>query len=200
MTWSAWAEETFGTPFEIWHDGLDVSRFDDLGPEERATALSLIPEGIDDGDFVAAVGARRLEATDTVPHLEAAIERARGRFLVEVTRALDALGGDATRGRDRIIESLGREPEWSLRIDLAIGLRHLDTPEVRAALLRSVAQDPDYLVRYHAAESLLAIGGIEPLAISDHGELFSHVASDDPERHPEASALLGGMLGLPDER
>lgn len=194
MGWEAWSEETFGTPFEIWHDGLAIDRFDRLSAGERARALEVLPEGIALRSHVAAVGVRKLAAVDLLPLLHEQIPEARGQFLVEATRALDELGDDPDAGRTRILQLLGSEPLWSMRVDLAIGLRYLDSPATREGLLTSIARDPDYLVRYHAAESLLRIGGLEPLAISEHGDLFGLIVSDEADDHRRAAELLGERL------
>ena len=86
---------------------------------------------------------------------------------------------------------LRREPLWVFRKDIAIGLRHIPGAGTVDALLQAVRHDPDYLVRYHAAESLLHIAGVDPPDLSKHSRLFSHIAADDPERHSTAADLLG---------
>jgi hypothetical protein len=199
VNWSTWAESVFGTSKDIWHDGLAVERFDRLSAEERSLAISLLPEGIAARDHVAAVGARRLGATEVLEDLEATLPDGRGRFLIETARAIDVLGGDTADAVQRVLSVLPRDPVWSFRMDVVIGLRHLPGPDVVDSLFLAVEHDPEYLVRYHAAESLLHIGELEPLSLSDHGALFPLVASEVETDHAEAARILRSMLGAPGE-
>lgn len=54
-------------------------------------------------------------------------------------------------------------------------LREFNTPEVLEALFQAV-KDPDYLVRYHACDSLLYIHGFEP-DIANYDEIFVNIIS-----------------------
>jgi hypothetical protein len=197
VKWSEWAESVFGTPKDIWHDGLAVERFDRLSTDERSRAISLLPEGIEARDHVAAVGARRLGATEVLRNLEAVLPEGRGLFLIETARAIDALGGDTAAAVRQVLSVLPRDPVWSFRMDILIGLRHLPGPDVVDSLLLAVEHDPEYLCRYHAAESLLHLGELEPLTISDHGDLFPLVASDEDDDHAAAAQRLREVLGVP---
>jgi hypothetical protein len=83
-----------------------------------------------------------------------------------------------------------------------MGLRHLPGEGVTEALLATVENDPEYLVRYHAAESLLHLGEVTPTDISLHPGIFSDlVAGADQEptaehhaRHACAAAALRALL------
>ena len=194
MDWSEWAEAIFGTPYEIWHDGLADERFDDLDESQRATAIALIPEGLAAGDHVAAVAARRLGAVEVLPNLMEALPGSSGILLREVARAVTTLGGDADAALDRVLDGLANELIWLHRKDLVNGLRHFEGPRVVGALLAAVEHDPDYLVRYHAAESLLALAGIDSPQLVDYRKLFSDVAADAPERHGTAARRLQDMV------
>jgi len=84
-----------------------------------------------------------------------------------------------------------------------MGLRHLPGEGVVDALLATVEGDPEYLVRYHAAESLLHLGKIEPRDITAHPEVFSDLVAgcdseptdEDRARHSRAAAVLRHLLG-----
>jgi HEAT repeat protein len=92
---------------------------------------------------------------------------------------------------------------WPDRLDVAMGLRHLPGEGVMPALLGAVEHDPEYLVRYHAAESLLHLGRIDPSDITAHPEVFADLAAgadreptaEDKQRHARAAAALRGLLG-----
>jgi len=197
--WDGLRERLFGTPYEVWHDGIHEGQLDDADPAELRAAL---PEGLAAGDWVAAVAARRLGDRDLLPLVAARLGIGGGRFAVEAARAIVALGGDHQAAIAWAIESLERGG-WPDRLDVAVGLRHLPGNGVIAALLTAAESDPDYLVRYHAAESLLHLGGIEPRDITLHPEVFSDLAAgadgeptdEDRHRHSLAAAALRRLLG-----
>jgi hypothetical protein len=197
-TWDELRERLFGTPYEVWHDGFDEGRIDLADPQELRAAL---PEGLAAGDWVAAVVARRLGDAGLLPLVAARLGIGGGRFAVEAARAIVALGGDRDAAVTWAVASLTRGG-WPDRLDVALGLRHLPGAGVVEALLGVVADDPEYLVRYHAAESLLCLGGVEPGDISLHGEVFSDLVAgadreltdDDRQRHARAAAALGRLL------
>ncbi|MBN2114560.1 MAG: hypothetical protein JW785_10600 [Acidimicrobiia bacterium] len=197
-SWDELRERLFGTPYEVWHDGIQEGRLDAADPQELRAAL---PEGLADGDWVAAVAARRLADPSLLPVVTARLGIGGGRFAVEAARTIVALGGDRAAAVSWAVDALGWGA-WSDRLDVAMGLRHLPGPGVVEALLAAVEQDPDYLVRYHAAESLLHLGGIAPLDITGHPEVFADlVAGADREptaeerrQHARAAAALRRLL------
>ncbi|MFH1329364.1 MAG: hypothetical protein ABIJ48_01700 [Actinomycetota bacterium] len=197
--WDDLRERLFGTPYEVWHDGIHEGQLDATDPAELRAAL---PEGLAARDWVAAVAARRLGDRDLLPVVAARLGIGRGRFAVEAARPIITLGGDHEAAIAWVIEALGRGG-WPDRLDVAVGLRHLPDDRVVAALLTAVEGDPDYLVRYHAAESLLHLGEIEPRDITLHPEVFSDLAAganseptdDERQRHSQAADALRGLLG-----
>ncbi len=87
---------------------------------------------------------------------------------------------------------LHRAAAWSDRLDAAIGLGHLTpTVELIAALMQGM-QDPEYLVRYHCANSLLRYGGATG-DISQETEWFPLIIEDTkPEQWMLAASALAG--------
>ncbi|MBM3695570.1 MAG: hypothetical protein FJW79_06520 [Actinobacteria bacterium] len=197
-TWNDLRERLFGTPYEVWHDGIQEDQFAAADPAELRAAL---PEGLADGDWVAAATARHLGDPAFLPLLEARRGMGGGRFVVEAARAIVALGGDREAAVAWSVEALGRGA-WSDRLDVALGLRHLPGDGVVEALLGAVEGDPEYLVRYHAAESLLHLGEIEPQDISLHPDVFPDLVAgaegeptqEDRRRHARAAAALRRRL------
>jgi hypothetical protein len=197
--WDALRERLFGTPYEVWHDGIQEDRLETADPAELRAAL---PEGLDAGDWVAAVAVRRLGDPALLPLVAARLGVGGGRFAVEAARVIAELGGDREAATAWAVEALGWGG-WPDRLDVAMGLRHLPGAGVIEALLACVARDPEYLVRYHAAESLLHLGGIEPADITSHPEVFSDLAAgangeptdEDHQRHSRAVEALRRLLG-----
>jgi hypothetical protein len=181
VSWADFEAEHFGAPYEIWHDGFDEAGFDRMAPATREKALAVLPEGLAAQSAVAAAGARRLGASHLLPQLEDLVLKAAGGFAVEAARAVRDLGGHHRPALLQLYHLLINDPFRGRRIDVAVGLRHFPQPETTEILLRSVAGDPEYLVRYHAAESLLRLGGIVPAGLSDHDALFQDVAAGDGE-------------------
>gem|GEM_PF-1819762 len=198
-SWDELRERLFGTPYEVWHDGIQESRLDSADPRDLRAAL---PEGLSAGDWVAAVTVRRLADPALLPLVTARLGIGGGRFCVEAARAIVALGGDRAAAVSWAVDALGWGA-WSDRLDVAAGLRHLPGPGVVEALLAAVEHDPDYLVRYHAAESLLHLGDITPLDITRHSEVFTDLAAgadreptaEERKQHARAAAALRGLLG-----
>ena len=198
-SWDDLREHLFGTPYEVWHDGIQEGRLDTADPAELRAGL---PEGLDAGDWVTAVAVRRLGDPKLLPLVAARLGIGGGRFAVEAARAIAALGGDREAAAAWAIEAL-EWGGWPDRLDVAMGLRHLAGTGVIEALLACVAGDPEYLVRYHAAESLLHLGGIEPGDITSHPEVFADLAAgangeptdEDHHRHSLAAAALRRLLG-----
>ncbi len=198
-SWDDLRQHLFGTPYEVWHDGIQEGQIDLADPAELRAAL---PEGLEAGDWVAAVAARRLADPALLPLVAARLGIGGGRFAVEAARAIAELGGDREAATAWVVEALGWGG-WPDRLDVAMGLRHLPGEGVIEALLAAVESDPEYLVRYHAAESLLHLGGIIPTDITLHPGIFSDlVAGADQEptaehrdRHTRAAAALRRLLG-----
>jgi hypothetical protein len=198
-TWDNLRQRLFGTPYEVWHDGIQEAALDTADPDELRAA---IPDGLAAGDWVAAVAVRHLADPGLLPQVAAYLDVGGGRFAVEVARTVAALGGDRAAAVASALAALGRGG-WPDRLDVALGLRHLPGDGVVAALLATVEDDPEYLVRYHAAESLLHLGNLAPADITEYPEVFADlVAGSDEEptdehrrRHALAAAALRRLLG-----
>ena len=81
----------------------------------------------------------------------------------------------------------------------ARALRHYPRQDVLAALLACL-DDPDFAVRYHAAESLTALTGVEAGTDAD-GWRAALAEKDDPFSHPEPRRRpWWNMLGVFPER
>jgi hypothetical protein len=91
-----------------------------------------------------------------------------------------------------------------------MGARHFHKDSVSKALLATVARDGSDLVRYHAAESLLALAGVYPQGIADHGAIFDRLkgggdsrdsvfgqtpSAADLARYAQAARMLEGLIG-----
>lgn len=80
-----------------------------------------------------------------------------------------------------INELLNNESPYD-RLEAAMVLRKFPTPEAIDVLYKGI-MDPDYLVRFHSADSLLVIHGFDS-GISNYDEIFSLIISETDKPHP----------------
>jgi HEAT repeat protein len=115
---------------------------------------------------------------------------AQGAFRVDVAQALHALTGDEAWA-EPIVSVLSASSPFD-RLDAAMALAGF-TPAAHLieAVARAVA-DPEYLVRYHAANTLLRYAALEP-SVSDRPEIFQKIIHDDPEQWRAAADMLSAM-------
>jgi hypothetical protein len=138
--------------------------------------------GISEGDPLAAHTPRELDLSDTqrahfVDLLTRVLPKSDASMRVEVAASLHVLTG-STEWSAVLVEVLAAPLFWSVRIDAAIRLAAFPpTDELVAAAARGV-RDPEYLVRYHCANTLLRWAG-RTEEISDDPALFPRLAADD---------------------
>lgn len=195
--WREWKEATFGTEYMIWHDGLPVEAVTGLQGEAREQALEMLRQGVSEGDSHAAEALAAMGDTATIGEMRKQLKTAGPADLVRLALAIHAVEPDPDLAEELLVV-LFRSGAWAFRMEAAIGLRHFSGPRVTEALLTSVARDPDYLVRYHAANSFLGIHGLQPATISDHATIFPLIcgpeegapAPEDHERYGRARQML----------
>lgn len=195
-TWQAWKDATFGSGYMIWHDGLDVDAVTRLRGEARERAVDMLRLGLTQGDAHAAQALAAMGEPATRAEILAQLARSSGGSRVRLALAAHALRPDPALAA-HLVEVLRSELHWGERIDAAIGLRRFTGDADETALLAAVG-DADYLVRYHACESLLARWRVAPADISGHPEIFARIcdpdegaaSTNDAARHAEARALL----------
>lgn len=176
--WAAWRQGAFGDPYMVWHDGPDLAA---LGPEVRADPPGvdhLLTLGLRDRDPLAAqsVGwlrAAGLPCPDALGLLPLTVKGSPAGYRLRAAEALFSITGAPEWEEE--IEGVLRGAGWSARLDAAMLLGRL-TPIPRAIdALEAAVGDPEYLVRYHAANSLLAYAGATP-DIASH-PLFANITA-----------------------
>lgn len=198
--WAAYRQEVFGEPYMVWHDGADFSLMAERFRREPALVLRMLRAGIREGDALAAEAVRHLEPTpDQVGALTALLEEelptASAGTRSEIATSLHALGGPAELAHHVAEVLLGRD-HWGVRIDSAIRLAGFaPTAELVEAAAAGV-RDPEYLVRYHCANTLLHWAG-RPADITADRELFDLLrAEDDPEGWARVAERLSRAVEL----
>ena len=201
QSWADFRLEAFGEPYLVWHDGPDFSAFQQRAIADPVTVESVLREGLAEDDPLAAQSIAEADFDDDIegrmiPLLTEAIDRTNSTFRVGVAQALIRLTG-SERWSAAIVDVLLGAGFWSDRLDAAMALGHLTpTVELIAALMRG-AQDSEYLVRYHASNSLLRFAGRDD-DISSLPEEFERLTA---ENAPESWALVAsGLAGAASAR
>ena len=161
--------------------GLDVLALLALGAQERERAEEMLLDYLPDVRGVIGLGV--LRSTRAEPVLAGMIETERGsepRFtLVELARALWQIRPDA-RWLDAVTEALASAGNPWERLHAAEALYTFRDPAAVPALAKAL-DDPEALVRHHAARALLAIHGLSRLP-SDPRHMVYRVTSGDAGR------------------
>lgn len=194
VEWDRFRYDVLGDPYLVWHDGPSFDVLLARCRSDPAATARLLRLGLQQHDPLAAMAADAVLAhgalaTDLVPDLVAALEGGSDLATVETARAL-LIHTRRPEYSTPIIRVLLTGASWSDRMDAARALAVAEpTPVVVDALARGVT-DEEYLVRYHAANSLLALAGAGT-TIDEHEELFRRIAQQSsPEGWSQAAAEL----------
>ncbi|WP_405487842.1 HEAT repeat domain-containing protein [Nocardia sp. NBC_00511] len=190
--WSAWRQEVFGDPYLVWHEGADFGELITLARADSTAVAEMLAVGLTVEDPLAADSIRALNDSGiTLPKVEAllrdvVVTPADPAFLLAVAHALYAsTGEDVWVGTT--IGILAAAPFWSTRMDAARALAHFRPTTAVVSALAAAMSDPEYLVRYHAANTLIALA----FPSGDRPEFPSGLQSDaGPEVWVDAADAL----------
>ncbi|GAA1216600.1 hypothetical protein GCM10009665_03080 [Kitasatospora nipponensis] len=188
--WHDYRREMFGDPYLVWHEGADFTALLATTGAERERAARMLLVGLDAQDALAAQGLRELRLVAAAPELRAATAAGREPELrVRAAQALYALTGEA--GWSRVVAAVLDSPApWGARVSAAHVLREFaPTPELVDRLAAAV-RDPEYLVRYHAAETLLGYAGRRP-DLAHHRRWFPRLAAPGGQAPPSEQDVAG---------
>jgi len=188
-TFNAFHESFFGDPYMAWHDGLDVGSLLALQGEERAEAERLLLENLDDPRCVEGLGYITSQAA--LPQLREMLPTAGDYLRSRLAAAIWRITGESAVV-DEIVKVLREGVSEFDRLDTAVMLGEIDVPATRPALMAALA-DPEYLVRYNAAEALLRLVGLTGVDLSKEA-VFPDIVSDDPDAHARAQQWMRNLL------
>jgi HEAT repeat protein len=203
--YATWKTSTFGRPYDIWHDGLYTEAVTTLTGDERALAVEMLTFGVQQLDEHAATALAAMDETSALPHLRAALPATAGTAKVSVANAISSLSrqeDSSAMAKEMISVLEAPGVHWGVTMKAAIGLREFNDQESEDALLRAVeSKDNDYLVKYHACESLLSRWGVESSSISSHRGIFGLIGDaqqgdeilDNAERGMEAARRMKAL-------
>jgi hypothetical protein len=191
--WSRWRQEIFGDPYVVWQDGPDFAAMLAAARDDRGHVARMLRAGLAADDPVAAraiaeLAEAGLAPTDAVDLLRHAAVTAAGVFLIRVAEALHVLTADPSWA-SRIVDVLRADDSEFVRLDAAIALAAFPPAPVVVAALAAAVRDPAYLVRYHAATTLVRYAG-GAAGFPDGPGLFAKITSDDPGQWSAAAEEL----------
>jgi hypothetical protein len=188
--YETWFTRTFGSDYEVFHDGPDSRRIRDLAGEPKAEAERMLRRGLSACSTFAVSAIEGAGWRDLVPDLTQAVAlNGESNFRASVILALKTLASRDDFTDELIAVMTAGSTE--ARMTAAMGARHFSLDRFRGPLLDRVRRDPEWLVRYHAAESLFELADIYPRELSGHPALMAAIAGKALRDQP----LLGG-LGL----
>ena len=196
--WSQFRLGAFGEPYLIWHDGPDYTTCDELWNTDPLFVEGALLDGLEQRDPLAAQAAARLPLSPEsrsrfVDRLVQHLGDQPVGFHLRVAEALHQLTGDEDWSREVLRVLLGAG-YWNDRLDAAIALAAFVPTERIVDALASCVQDPDYLVRYHASNTLLSYAGLQP-DVTGHEQVFALIRSTStPEDRSRAAAGLAGAV------
>jgi hypothetical protein len=179
--WAAFTRRDFGEPFYVWHDGpsFDVVRAHWESDPRTVDLMLRTGVRLRDPLAAAAMGALfvgGLHSDEYTQGLIAALADATGHFRIAAAEALIALTGNQ-QWADDIVSVLQDDKSPFVRPKAARALALVDpTAAVVDALARAVS-DPDYFVRYHAANSPLSQSGAG-VTVEREEWLFNRIRRD----------------------
>ena len=195
QTWADFRLNAFGEPYMVWHDGPDFEAIRDQWRTEPELVERMLLEGLATTDDLAAQAIGELHdlAGAAAPRFEAALRKQLpGSFGARRVRIAESLRAytDSDEWDHHVADSLTEPNVWSERIDAAMALKRAKPTRELIAALEQGAQDEEYLVRYHSANSLLAFAGSD-VQIEHRDDVFGHlIAEDQPDRWAQAARML----------
>ena len=174
--WSEFRLEMFGEPYLVWHEGADFAAILRRYRSDPAEVAAQLSAGLAMGDNVAAQAMGEIGDVRFVPELRRAFETQPGDVCVSAALAYLRITGDQSAST-AVCAVLAGDPSEFVRSTAARALRKFAATSALIDAAAAGVRDPDYLVRFHSADSLLAFAGKAP-DISSNKLLFSRLTSD----------------------
>ena len=172
-----WKSATFGSDYDIWHDGLNTASVESLTGEAHEKAMSMLRKGVELKDSYAAEALAAVRDVDAVPDLRAQLAQSSGDDKVRLARAINAISPDESLSKNLIDVLEDGSLHWGVRISAAVGLRDFQDEMSERALLETVERDSNYLVRYNASDSLVKRWGAIPSTISAYRDILDLIGA-----------------------
>ncbi|HKP54055.1 MAG TPA: HEAT repeat domain-containing protein [Chloroflexia bacterium] len=192
LAWDRFYESYFGDPYMAWHDGLDSQALLSLDGEELERAEQMLIDALGSSDYRPAAGLATLRSANAADKLKEALPDAPPSAAIRTAHALWQIERYLPAA-NTLVTILRTAPFWGDRGDAARLLRDVPTPRVIESLWQAVENDPEDLVRTHAASSLLSMYNIHS-EIYDMHPLSIAVMSQDKEERDKAIRELKALI------
>src|SRR6185437_2032056 len=191
--WRDFRLATFGDPFTVWHDGPDLNRIRTRWEAAPDIVDEMLRRGLAHADPLAAESIEFLLRTgdgprEIRPALEAALPQATNTFRVRVAEVLHFMTGDQ-HFAEPICEVLANGSDPQARRDAAFALNGFGATTAVVEALAGAVQDPEYLLRRDAAQSLLALDR-RRTTIEKQPRLWAMLKSEDARTWADAASEL----------
>ncbi|MEV4351720.1 HEAT repeat domain-containing protein [Actinoplanes sp. NPDC049596] len=195
--WQTWRREVFGDPYLVHHNGPDFAGLLTAVRADPRRVERMLRAGLTAGDPLAARALMELAAAgrapaDAVSYLRGALGGATGEMRIRVAEALYALTGDPSWARP-IVGVLSAAASEFARLDAAIALARFPPTSALVAALTRAVRDPEYLVRYHAATTLLRYAG-DRRPPENVPHLFDRLTASAEDQWRSAAEELAGRF------
>ncbi|GID30761.1 HEAT repeat domain-containing protein [Paractinoplanes brasiliensis] len=179
--WQQWRRETFGVPGTVRRDGPQFTGLIEAARREPRRVERMLRAGLAAGDMLAAqsftaLAAAGLAPADAVSILRTALVRATDEFRIRVAEALYTLTRDPGWAMP-IAGALSGATSELVRLDAAVALGSFPPSTALVRALATAVRDPEYLVRYHAANTLLRWSG-DPRQVDGVPTLLEKLTGD----------------------
>jgi hypothetical protein len=187
-------------------DGLDLASLAELEGEERTRAENMLLDFLPDTRGVIGLGVlRSRRAKPQLIRLFEAERFAQGEAkripnsdwfpfgLIDLGRALWLIDPDP-RWPAALIDVLASSTDWVERDTAAEALYDVRDPAVVQALVKAL-DDPEALVRYHAAHGLLAIYGLPDVPKDLENMMYRAMSDDNARREGGKRDILAAIAG-----
>jgi hypothetical protein len=186
----------FEDPYSA-RDGLDTAALAALEGEERRRAEHMLLDYLPDTRGVIGLGVLRSQRAEPALAKLLAAERDAGigNAQAYLAKALWQIRPDP-RWLEAAIELLASADEPMLRMEAALALYYFHDPAAARALVKAL-DDPEALVRHHAARGLLALHGLPHTSFGPEHMMY-RIMSDDAERRAGGKRdILAAIAGRP---
>lgn len=197
-TYEEFRERVLGTAYEIWHDGGPYTgTLLAMQGAEKEHAFAMLLQGLRQGDYAVVEALGVLDAERALPEIKKIFPGAEAMLRVELVRFL--LDHDPQVNLEECTDMLlSTFTNPGSCLSAVITLRRTPTKTAKDALLEMVEKNPEYLVRYHAADSLLHIANS---SLDAHPEVLANIngdglAPEDFSRFSEARKQLSMLLSM----
>ncbi|MCO8269157.1 hypothetical protein M1L60_00975 [Actinoplanes sp. TRM 88003] len=199
VQYERWRREIFGDPYVVWHEGPGFEALVEAARREPRVVEQMLRAGLAEGDTVAAQSFRALAEAglapaDAVSILRTALIRARDQFRIRVAEGLYALTRDPGWATP-VAGVLAEAGSEFVRLDAAIALAGFPPTTALVRAMAAAVQDPEYLVRYHAANALLRWSGDRRLVDSVPAVLEKITAPAESSWRAAADELTSRLRG-----